>query len=78
MTRPRKLRYKIYTAAVNVTSSMHKVTGGRLLDMINVSAKDFVAITDAEITDPKTSKLIEKTPFIALHRSNIIEVREDE
>jgi len=72
-----KVKVIVYTSIGNIRGSLHKLVGGRLLDLVNFSQKDFIALTNVEILDQKTGQVFEKTPFFAVHRDNIIGIRED-
>jgi hypothetical protein len=67
----------IYTDSGRIRGNIYKLSGGRLLDMVNFAQKEFLAVTDFELTDMMTNKILDKGTFVALNRKNIIGVRED-
>lgn len=72
-----KIEVIVYTDAGKIRGFIYKLVGSRLLDMVNFAQKDFLAITDFELTDMLTNRILDKGTFVAINRKNIIGIRED-
>lgn len=77
MPEKEQVKVIVYTSVGKIKGTIYKLSGGRLLDAVNFAQKDFVAFTDIELVDPLTDKVIDKAPFLAIQRKNIIGIRED-
>lgn len=73
-----QLRVTIYTAQHKITGEIHLYENSRLSDLLNTEnlSKDFLPITDAEITDLRTSNTV-KANFISVNKKNIEIVLEE-
>lgn len=67
-----KLRVIIFTPQHKITGQLYLNENSRLSDILNSKslAKDFLAITNAEITDLKTLQTV-KSAFISVNKHHI-------
>lgn len=73
-----QLRVTIFTPQHKINGQIHLYENSRLSDILNTEslAKDFLPITDAEITDLKTGTTV-KAGFISVNKHHIELVLEE-
>jgi hypothetical protein len=64
----------IATPVYRVEGEMYVLAGSRLTDALNSKAKDFFAITDAQVFNVNTGELLYKTEYIAVSRRSIVAI----
>lgn len=72
-----KAKVIIYTPIGKLRGTILKMSGGRLIDIVNFAQRDFLAITDVEIINPISGKTLEKADFVAINRKDIIALMEE-
>ncbi|RJQ31786.1 MAG: hypothetical protein C4562_04900 [Actinobacteria bacterium] len=72
MSETEKCKVIIYTSLCRIKGDMMIMQGGRVLDSLNAHAKPFIALTDVEILDLESDKIIDTTDFIAVSKDSII------
>jgi len=73
-----QLRVTIFTPQHKITGQLHLYENSRLSDILNTEslAKDFLPITNAEVTNLKTSTTV-KAAFISVNKHHIELVLEE-
>ncbi len=66
-----RVRVCIATDVYRIEGEMYVLSGSRLTDALNSKAKDFFAITDAQIFDPATNELLYEPAYLAVNRDAI-------
>lgn len=61
----------IYTGGHRIDGEVHVLTGSRLTDALNSKANDFIAITDAIITDSASGLELTRSSYVAVNRLSI-------
>ena len=74
-----KLRVIIYTSNQRIKGEVHLYENSRLTDILNAdtATKDFLPVTNAEITDLRNGKAFEVS-FLSINRKHIEVVMEDD
>ena len=78
-TQKERLKVIIYTHNHKVRGEVHLYENSRLTDILNADTanKDFLPVTDAEITDMKSGKS-QEVSFLSINRTHIEIVMEDD
>lgn len=66
------VRAMIYGSAFRIRGEVHILSGSRLTDALNSKAKDFIAVTEAELLDLHEDRVIEEVEFIAVNREAVM------
>lgn len=66
-----KTRCVIIAAGWRLEGDLHTLAGSRLTDSLNSRSKDFLALTDAVITDAITGEEISRPSYLAVNREAI-------
>jgi hypothetical protein len=61
----------LVTAGWRVEGDIHVLSGSRLTDSINSKAKDFIAVTDAVVTEVATGVALYRPKYLAVNREAI-------
>jgi len=71
-TEKESVRAVIYTPAVRIIGDVHILSGSRLTDALNSKAKDFLAVTDAQLMKLQEDEALHKASYVAVNRDEII------
>ncbi len=71
ITKKDTIRVMIITKDHRIDGDMHILEGARLSDSLNAKAKDFYAITNAQVHRLEDERLIASPPFIVVAREAI-------
>jgi len=63
-----KTRCVIIAAGWRIEGDMHILAGSRLTDSLNSRSKDFIALTDAVVTDVSSGAEIHRPKYLAVNR----------
>jgi len=63
-----KTRCVIIAAGWRIEGDMHILAGSRLTDSLNSRSKDFIALTDAVVSDVATGQEIHRPKYLAINR----------
>lgn len=66
-----KLRCVMVVGAWKVEGDIHLLAGSRLTDALNSKSKDFMAVTDAIVSDVAGGHEISRAAFVAVNRENV-------
>lgn len=66
-----KVRCVLTTGRLRIEGDVHVVAGSRLTDTLNSKAKDFVAVTDATVSDTATGVQTAPLPYVAVNRMSV-------
>jgi len=66
-----KIRCVIVAEGWHIEGDIHLLAGSRLTDNLNSRTKDFIAVTDAVVSDAKTSTELYRPSYVAVHRNSI-------
>lgn len=69
-----KVKVSISTNVYRVEGDMYVLSGSRLTDALNSKAKEFFAITDAQVYDMGSGDLLYETEYLAVSRLGIITI----
>jgi hypothetical protein len=69
-----QIRVIVYTQSCRLEGDIYVYPGSRLTDMLNVKAKDFLALTNVDIKDLKEDVTLQKANFVAVARDSIVAV----
>lgn len=69
-----QIRVVVYTLSCRLEGDIYVYPGSRITDMLNVKAKDFLALTDVTIKDLKEEITLQKADFVAVARDSIVAV----
>jgi len=61
----------IITTGWRIEGDMHLLAGSRLTDSLNSRSKDFIALTDAVVSDAVTGAELYRPPYLAINREAI-------
>jgi Na+-transporting NADH:ubiquinone oxidoreductase subunit NqrA len=64
----------IYGNVFRIRGEVHILSGSRLTDALNSKAKDFIAVTDAQIRGLHEVRVIEEVAFVAVNRDAIMAI----
>jgi Na+-transporting NADH:ubiquinone oxidoreductase subunit NqrA len=64
----------IYGNVFRIRGEVHILSGSRLTDALNSKAKDFIAVTDAQILGLHEDRVIEEVAFVAVNRDAIMAI----
>ncbi len=73
-TAKEQIRVVVYTQSCRLEGNIHVYPGSRLTDMLNVKAKDFLALTNVVIRDLKEDTVLQQANFVAVSRDSIVAV----
>lgn len=73
-TTKEQIRVVVYTLSCRLEGDIYIYPGSRLTDMLNVKAKDFLALTDVVIKDLKEDNILQRANFVAISRDSIVAV----
>ena len=68
-----KLRATILIPGFSIEGNLSLPPNSRLSDFVNTS-KQFIAVTDAKVTDIKDNSVVKDTSFVELNRDFIISI----
>jgi hypothetical protein len=66
-----KVRCVVVAAGWRIEGDVHVLSGSRLTDSLNSKAKDFIAVTDAEVYDVTSGEVAFRPPYVAVNRESI-------
>lgn len=66
-----KVRCVMVAGTWRIEGDVHVLEGSRLTDSMNSKAKDFIAVTEAQVYDASTGKLLFSPPYVAVNRESI-------
>ncbi len=66
-----RVRVIVATPVYRIEGDMHVLKDSRLTDALNSKAKEFFAITQAQVFDLQTAELLYEAEYVALNRSAI-------
>ncbi len=66
-----RTRCVIITAGWCIEGDMHVLAGSRLTDSLNSRSKDFLALTDAVVSDAVTGAELYRPSYLAINREAI-------
>lgn len=69
-----QIRVVVYTQSCRLEGDIYIYPGSRLTDMLNVKAKDFLAMTNVIIRDLKEDSILQRANFVAVSRDSIVAV----
>ena len=69
-----RVRVVIITSVCRIEGDMYVLSGSRLTDALNSKSKDFFAITDAKVFDPKSGELSYEPEYLAVGRDSIVTI----
>ncbi len=69
-----QIRVVVYTQSCRLEGDIYVYPGSRLTDMLNVKAKDFLALTNVVIKDLKEDNILQQANFVAVSRDSIVAV----
>ncbi len=67
----------IGTSGEKIEGMIHKIPQNRLLDMLNHDSEPFIPISQARVYCKTTGKLMFETDFIAVNKSHIVFLSND-
>jgi len=67
-----KMEVIIRTSHVKVEGAIYKLPDTRLLDMLNKTAEPFIPVSEANVYDLNTGKLIFESSFLAINKEHIV------
>jgi len=68
------MRVRIYIGTWQVECEFYFLVDSRLTDALNRKNEDFIPVTDAEVSDATTGRLLFKAPFMDLSRQGVLAV----
>lgn len=66
-----KIRCVMVVASWRVEGDVHVLSGSRLTDALNSKTKDFIAVTDAIVSDVGSGQELFRPPYLAVNRRNL-------
>lgn len=66
-----KIRCVMVVASWKVEGDVHLLAGSRLTDALNSKSKDFIAVTDAVVSDLSGGQELFRPPYLAVNRENL-------
>lgn len=69
-----KVRVVIATPVYRIEGDMYVLSGSRLTDALNSKAKDFFAITDAQVYNMESGDLLYEPEYLAVCRQGIVTI----
>ena len=64
-------RVRVYIKNYVITGKLYVYEGMRMIDELNQKARDFIAVTDAEIMKADTGELVSRVPFLSINKNMI-------
>jgi len=66
-----KVKVIVATSSYRIEGEMYVLSGSRLTDALNSKAKDFLAVTDAEVFDVASGERLYAAAYLAVNRDAI-------
>lgn len=66
-----KVLCAVFSGGHRIDGEIHVLTGSRLTDALNSKANDFLAITDAVVTDAASGLELKRSSYVAVNRLSI-------
>ena len=76
MVKKVKISTIIRTAGEKIEGNVHCLPNMRLLDLMNSAADNFVPVSNAEVYDEASGKLLYSVPFMAVNKNHVIVISE--
>ena len=67
-----QMRVRLFIGSWDVECTFHHIPESRLTDTLNCKNSDFLAVTDATVTDMVTGRHLFETPFMNVNRMAVI------
>lgn len=66
-----KVRCVVVAEGWHIEGDLHVLAGSRLTDNLNSRSKDFIAMTNAVVSDAKSGLELYRPSYLAVHRNSI-------
>lgn len=67
-----RLKTVIRTSCETIEGWIHKLPQKRMLDMMNNSADNFIAVSKAKVYSANEGKLLYETDFLAVNKNHVV------
>ena len=69
-----KIRCVMVVEGWRIEGDVHVVSGSRLTDALNSRSKDYIAVTDAVVSDVSTGQELYRPAYVAVNRLTVFAV----